>query len=139
MSLINIFYQTSFLHNLKKTQIKNLIKLIFKNEGKTFKAVSIIFCNDRYLLKINQDFLKHNTYTDIITFNYSEEEIDGELYISFERAAENATLLNIDINNEIIRLIIHGILHLCGYTDKTKYQKLKMTKKENTYIGLFNF
>lgn len=124
---------------MKLIEIKKLVKLIFKNEGKTFKSINIIFCNDRYLLKINQDFLRHNTFTDIITFNYSEAKIEGELYISVERAAENAILLNIDINNEIIRLIIHGILHLCGYTDKTKSQKLKMTEKENTYISMFSF
>lgn len=123
---------------MKLTEIKKLVKLIFKNEGKTFKSINIIFCNDRYLLKINQDFLRHNTFTDIITFNYSEAEIEGELYISFERATENAILLQQEMKNEILRLIIHGCLHLCGYADKTREQRETMTGKENSYLSHIN-
>jgi rRNA maturation RNase YbeY len=135
MSSINIHYQTPFKHTLKLVDIKRLVKIIFKKEAKAFNCINIIFCSDSFLLKINQDFLNHNSYTDIITFNYSEVEIEGELYISFERLVENANALNIDIDKEILRLIIHGCLHLCGYKDKIKKDKKEMTEMENLFLN----
>lgn len=134
MSSIYIYNQTSFKHGLKASDIKNLIKYIFINEGKSFTSLNIIFCDDEYLLKINQNYLNHDTYTDIITFNYSSAKIEGEIYISSDRLLENAKKRKISYNIETVRLIIHGVLHLCGYEDKTKSSKLNMTKKENIYL-----
>lgn len=134
MSSVSIHYQTPFTHKPKPAKIKKLVRAVFQTEHILFKSVDIIFCNVDFLLKLNQDFLKHDTYTDIITFNYSDDKIVGELYISFERLMENANSLNTDIDEEILRVIIHGCLHLCGYKDKAKKDKIKMTQLEDRYL-----
>ncbi len=137
MAFIHIYKQSPFKYNLKINAIKNLVKFVFKNEQCTFKSLNIIFCDDDFLLKINQDFLNHDTYTDIITFNYGDTEIEGELYIGFERLKENSKTLNINETKEILRLIIHGVLHLCGFTDKNQLAKSKMTTLEDYYINFY--
>jgi rRNA maturation RNase YbeY len=106
-----------------------------KNEKKECGKIAYIFCSDNYLLDLNQRFLKHNTYTDIITFDYSEGKIlNGEIYISIDRVKENAQNFEVDFETELLRVIIHGALHLAGYKDKTKEQKEKMRKKEDQYL-----
>ncbi len=135
MSSIHIYYQAPFKHKIKAGDIKKLIKYVFKNEIISFKSLNIIFCSDDFLLKINRDFLKHDTYTDIITFNYGNAKIEGEIYISGERLLENAKNLTINYHQEILRLIIHGILHLCGHLDRTKKDKIRMTRLENFYLN----
>ena len=100
--------------------------------------INFIFCSDKYLLNINREYLKHNTYTDIITFNYADEEdaIEAELYISVTRVADNAQILGVSFEQELRRVIIHGVLHLCGYEDNTKDLKHEMQVAENKYINL---
>ena len=126
----------------QRIKLKAFICSIFKSEKKISSNLSFVFCSDNYLLDINRTFLKHNYYTDIITFNLSlkhDKEIQGEVYISVDRVRENAKIFNNTINQELHRVIFHGILHLCGYGDKTKRQKLKMTQKENFYLNLYRF
>lgn len=100
---------------------------------------NVIFCSDEYLYRMNLEYLKHDYYTDIITFDYSEEDVaSGDLFISVERVADNAAQLNISFLNELYRVIIHGFLHLAGYKDKKDADKLKMTEKENYYLAKLN-
>lgn len=119
---------------------KNGIRLwlsdVIKKEGFQLGELSIILCSDEYLFKMNVQYLKHITYTDIITFDQSESksEVSGELYLSIDRIKDNAKALNINLINELHRVIVHGTLHLCGYGDKDPKSKSKMTSKENFYL-----
>jgi rRNA maturation RNase YbeY len=106
-------------------------------EGKNPGTINIVLTNDNYLQGLNIKYLGHNTYTDIITFDYVEKEtINGDIFISLERVKENAQELGVSFKNEIHRVIIHGILHLLGYKDKTKLQKQDMRAKEDYYLSL---
>jgi len=101
--------------------------------------LSYIFCSDKYLLSINQKYLNHNTFTDIVTFDLAESaEIDGEIYISVGRVKENAVKYEVDFEEELRRVIIHGLLHLIGYKDKTASQKVQMRKKEQACLSLYS-
>jgi probable rRNA maturation factor len=101
-------------------------------------CLNFIFCSNNYLLKINQDFLNHDYYTDVITFDYCENKrVSGDVYISVEMVKENADKLAQDSLNELLRVIIHGVLHLCGYNDKTKQEKDEMTQQENLALTQF--
>ncbi len=119
---------------------KNGIRLwlsdVIKKEGFRIGELSIILCSDEYLFKMNVQYLKHKSYTDIITFDQSESkgEVSGELYLSIDRIKDNAKTLNINLIDELHRVIVHGTLHLCGYGDKDPKSKLKMTRKENFYL-----
>lgn len=118
----------------KKT---NWIKLVAKKEGKSISAISFIFTSDLFLSGLNLSYLKHKTLTDIITFDYSTEKtISGDVFISVERVKENSQKFNSSFADELDRVIIHGVLHLCGYKDKRKSQKIQMRKKENAYLSL---
>lgn len=119
---------------------KNGIRLwlsdVIKKEGFRIGELSVILCSDEYLFKMNVQYLKHKSYTDIITFDQSESkgEVSGELYLSIDRIKDNAKTLNINLIDELHRVIVHGTLHLCGYGDKDPKSKLKMTRKENFYL-----
>ena len=130
-----------FQHPVKlprRKMLKKLVAIIFHEEGTKFGKLDIVFCNDLYLLEINRTYLSHDHFTDIITFDYSETDTKiGEIYISVETANANASLYKVLLFNELIRLIVHGSLHLCGYTDKTKPNKFLMTQKENHYLAYF--
>ena len=104
-------------------------------EGKKFNHCSFIFCSDEYLHTINVEYLQHDDYTDVITFPYSENPIEGDIYISIERLRDNAQALGIAFEHELHRVIIHGVLHLCGYRDKTPSDKSMMTSKEDFYLS----
>ena len=133
---IDFYFKKAFpLKN--RVKIKSLIKFIFKNNEKKAVAVDIIFCSDTFLLAINQKFLNHNTFTDIITFNLGHEgEIIGELYISVDRVQENALKFKVLPEKEIHRVIIHGILHLIGMKDKSSTEKKKMRYMEDYYLSM---
>jgi len=121
----------------KEKAVKNRIKKVLKQEAKTAGNISFLFCTDEYLLKINRQFLKHDFYTDIITFDYSEgKKIEGEIFISIERVKENALTFKQPFQKELLRTIIHGILHLCGYKDKTPADKKRMRAKEDEALRL---
>ena len=104
-------------------------------------SVNIIVCSDKYLLEINRKYLQHDYLTDIITFTYSlaDNSLEGELYISIERVKENSKDLEIALELELHRVIVHGILHLCGYNDKRKEEKEFMRKLENRYLQLIDW
>lgn len=122
----------------QRTALKLFINELFKKEGLKLTSLDYIFCSDDYLLKINQDFLKHDDYTDIITFDLSESSsVIGEIYISIDRVYENASQHNVPFSHELHRVIFHGALHLCGYKDKSKPAKLEMTKREDHYLRIF--
>jgi probable rRNA maturation factor len=118
-------------------QISSWINKVVKKESAQLGALNIIFCSDAYLLNINKQFLKHDFYTDIITFdNSGEGGVSGELYISIDRVRENALALRATFRQELNRVIIHGVLHLLGYKDKTPSQIKKIRKKEDAYLRL---
>jgi rRNA maturation RNase YbeY len=121
-----------------KKKLRTWLSSIASLEKKKLKALAYNFCSDKKLLQINQQFLKHNTYTDIITFDYSEKNfILGEIYISTERVAENAIKEKVLFEEELIRVIAHGLLHLCGYKDKSAAHKKAMRIAEKKAIKAF--
>ena len=134
---IKFFFNNASISIENRSVIKNKINGIFLKEKKKYSNISFIFCSDKYLLSINNKFLGHNTYTDIITFplNGVGEAISGEIYISVDRVRENAANEGCTIKEELHRVLFHGVLHLCGYKDKTKKDKKTMTAKENFYLA----
>lgn len=117
--------------------IRQWISTTTQAEGiKEIEELSFIFCSDEYLLSINKQYLNHDTYTDIITFDNSADEkiLSGDVFISYDRIKENALLYKVSTSNEMHRVIIHGVLHLCGYYDERKEEKEIMTQKENFYL-----
>ena len=107
------------------------------NEGKRVGGVSFVFCSDEYLLEKNIQFLDHDTYTDIITFDYCEGDIiSGDIFVSVERVIENANAFGVDFEDELDRVLIHGVLHLAGYQDKSKEEVNTMREKEDFYLSL---
>ena len=133
---IYFFVEDINYHLKDKNLIRQWINSSIQNENKSTGNLNIIFCSDDYLLKMNQEFLEHDTFTDIITFDYSENEIiSGDIFISLERVMENAKKYSMKIKEELHRVIIHGILHLCGLKDKLSADKKIMTQKENYYLS----
>ena len=136
------FFEEDILFKLKnKAQVRQWINDTIIAEGYKLKELTYIFCSDAYLLQINQQYLDHDTYTDIITFDNSEEEgkITGDIFISIERIRENAQKFKVSEADELHRVIIHGALHLLGYQDKTAASKEKMTQKEDEYLSKRSF
>ncbi|MDO8995015.1 MAG: rRNA maturation RNase YbeY [Sediminibacterium sp.] len=121
-----------------KTHLKSFIASIFKKEKRELGNINYIFCSDDMLLKINQDFLQHNYYTDIITFGLNEpgEPIEAEIYVSIDRVKDNANQQSVSYQNEMQRVLFHGALHLCGYKDKKKSEIMVMRQKEDQYLHL---
>lgn len=109
-----------------------------RREKKFISDLNIVFCNDLFLLKMNQEYLHHNTLTDIITFDYSKgKSISGEIFVSIERVAENSRTFGVEFQYELLRVIIHGVLHLSGYKDKKPIEINTMRKKEEAYLSLW--
>ncbi len=112
---------------------------VAKRHDKEIKELSYIFCSDDYLLRVNKEYLNHDDYTDIITFNYNEESsLSGDLFISYERVVDNARDANVSIFDELCRVMIHGVLHLIGFNDKSDAEQTEMTKKENECLEFRN-
>ena len=123
--------------SLKDRQIlKSTLTALFKKEGKKLAELQYIFCSDEKLLEINRQFLQHDYYTDIITFALSgaNQPITAEIYISVDRIRENAREFGSTVKNELLRVIFHGVLHLCGYKDKTPKDQAIMRKMEEVYL-----
>ena len=119
--------------------VTKCVKALVKQELREIGDITFVFCDDNYLHKINLEFLDHDTYTDIITFDYSVgNEVISEIYISIDRVAENAKKYSQTFENEIHRVMIHGVLHLCGYKDKLAEDKQIMRDKENHYLSLLD-
>lgn len=132
------FYNESIkgIYPKDKKVWRKWLNAIAKEEGFNIDALSYVFCNQEYLLQINQQYLNHDTHTDIITFDLSDEPsaIDGEIYISIPMVEENALSFKIDFENELARVVAHGLLHLCGYKDKKKEESVMMRQKEQYYM-----
>ncbi|HRH11575.1 MAG TPA: rRNA maturation RNase YbeY [Bacteroidia bacterium] len=134
----------TFQNNKADFKLKQPLKLkawlskIILSEKKKEGKISYVFVSDEDLLKINREFLKHDTYTDIITFDYAEEkQLHAEIFISIDRLRENAEKLKIEFDSELRRVMVHGVLHLCGYKDKKKADKELMRKKESAALKRF--
>jgi rRNA maturation RNase YbeY len=126
-------------YNLKnKLKVKAWVKSILETENKIAGDITYVFCNDDFLGSMNEKFLKHNTLTDIITFDYSEKGIlSGDIFISIERVKENSGSFNTGFNVELSRVMAHGVLHLSGYKDKTAADKKVMRSKEDFYLSSY--
>lgn len=133
---IKIFFADISISLLQRKKLKLFIEALVGKEKKQLFSLSIIFCTDEYLLDINKQFLKHDFYTDIITFNLAKKAdiIEGEIYISVHRIKENAKSNGVSQNEELHRVIFHGVLHLCGYYDKSSADKKMMTFLENACL-----
>lgn len=135
--MIDFNYETDF-ELLNETQFSNWISAVIKSENKTEGEINYIFCDDNYLIEINQQYLNHDTLTDIISFDYSVgNELNGDIFISIERVLDNARDFNTNFENELKRVMSHGILHYCGYKDKTEADEKLMRNKEDEKIKLF--
>ena len=132
-----------FFENIEEfllpNRVEEWIEQLISTEEKKTGNINYIFCDDEYLLKVNQDFLYHDYYTDVITFDYVKgKTISGDIFISITRIKENAiTLSDNDFERELIRVLAHGVLHLCGYKDKSEGDQKIMRAKENFYIDQF--
>ena len=134
--MINFTSNTNFQLR-HKTVLKSWIKKVVGKEGRKMKDLSFIFCDDMELLNKNSKYLNHDTLTDILTFDYSENNnISGDIYISIDRVKENAKTYKVTFENELDRVMIHGILHLLGYKDKSKKDQKAMREKEDFYLSL---
>ena len=131
------FYSVGTFSLKTEAAVAACIKAIAAEESRKVGDITFVFCDDNYLLKINKEFLDHDTYTDIITFDYSVgNEMISEVYVSTTRVEENAKKYKQTFENEIHRVMIHGVLHLCGYNDKLAEEKQIMRDKENHYLSL---
>ncbi|MDO4762969.1 MAG: rRNA maturation RNase YbeY [Flavobacteriaceae bacterium] len=134
--MINFFFENIEEFSLDEN-LKNWLENIILSEGKKLGDINYIFCDDEYLLKVNQDFLNHDYYTDIITFDYVKGKIiSGDIFVSITRVSDNASTLSKDYNSEFRRVLTHGILHLCGYKDKTETEIKEMRSKEDFYLNI---
>lgn len=135
---INFFTEDTNYILKNKRKLKAWIASVITAEGYALQELNYILCSDEYLLRINQDYLDHDTYTDVITFDNSEalKTIVGDIFISIERVRENAKEVKVSATAELCRVMIHGTLHLLGYKDKTKAAKISMTAKEDHYLSV---
>lgn len=123
------------------TKAKRWLKFVIENEGFTLNQLNYIFCSDEYLLNMNREHLQHDYYTDIITFDTSDEEkqVEGEIYISTDRVKENAETAEVKFDEELRRVIVHGVLHLVGYSDEDEVLKVKIRDKEDFYLKNYKY
>ena len=138
----NIYFlgRSRFLDKQKRNKIRRILQTTSKKKGKSISLLNFVLVNDEALLEINMAHLQHDTYTDIITFDLRENPIDpieGEIYISIERVAENAITAGVDFEIEFIRVVSHGLLHLLGYKDKTDAQAKEMRQEEEVCLSLW--
>ena len=136
--MIKYFSSTDFVIK-DRLRLTSWIEGVLNKESRLLEELVFNFCSDESLLKINKEFLKHDTLTDVITFDYSTSKaVSGEVFISVDRVRENAKEFDQDFNDEIRRVMIHGVLHLCGYKDKTPKDKALMSDKENRHLAFFS-
>ncbi len=136
--MINFFYETE-IKPLQELDLTTWINKVILSENKTIGEINFIICDDEYLLKINREFLDHDTYTDIISFdNTIGNELHGDVFISADRVFENAHKFKVTEAEEMRRVLVHGILHFCGYKDKSDEDSRLMRQKENEKLLLFH-
>jgi len=140
VSSIDFFFEDIQPFKIHNEHIEKQVNRLTINELKQFGDVTIIFCSDEYLLDMNKQYLNHDYYTDIITFDYVEgDTISGDLFISFDRIKDNSKEFGNELITEIYRVVFHGVLHLVGYKDKSDEEQALMTEKENYYLGEVDF
>jgi probable rRNA maturation factor len=123
---------------VSKRALKETLKDLAQQEGKVLKDLSLVFTDDEYLLEVNKQYLNHDYFTDVITFDYSNfPEVSGDVMISIDRVKDNALSLQQSFELEFYRVVFHGLLHLCGYKDKTNEDALIMRAKEDFYLNMF--
>ncbi|MCK0144080.1 rRNA maturation RNase YbeY [Arenibacter sp. F26102] len=136
--MIDFHYEADFVIE-DEGRFADWISRLVVSEGRSHSQLDFIFCNDEYLLKINQDYLNHDTYTDIITFPYEDlNGLAGDIFISVERVRDNASDFGVEFDTELKRVMAHGVLHLIGYGDKSEDEALLMRSKEDEKIKLFH-
>jgi probable rRNA maturation factor len=133
---IQFFNEDSDFELPDRESIIAWIGRVLEREKKQLNAVSYIFCSDDYLHKINLEYLAHDTLTDIITFPYAKDPIEGDIFISIDRVRDNAQDFGVPFDTELRRVIIHGILHLCGYGDETDEEEAAMREKEEACLAI---
>ncbi len=139
MAFVFTYHKVKFKLD-KVAGIKKWVETIAKAEKRTVGGINYVFVSDKEILKLNTQYLKHNTYTDIITFDYSEgKELSGDIFISVDRVKENAKKFKVEFEDELHRVMIHGVLHLCGYKDKTPKDAKEMRKKEDFSLNKRTF
>ncbi|MFT7380220.1 MAG: putative rRNA maturation factor [Roseivirga sp.] len=142
MGHINYFQEQTDFELNEATNITNWLESVANTEGQTIEEINYIFCNDEYLLSINKEYLDHDYYTDIITFDSRDdknEDIEADIFVSIERVKDNASTLNIPFELELRRVMVHGLLHLLGYHDKSEQETSEMREKEEAYLSLQKF
>ncbi|GAA0714161.1 rRNA maturation RNase YbeY [Aquimarina litoralis] len=136
--MINFFYE-SVSTKINETPTVSWLNRVAVSEKKSIGEISLILCLDDYLLDINQKYLNHDTYTDIISFdNTMGNELSGDIFISVDRVKENAEIFDMNFEEELRRVMVHGLLHFCGYKDKTEDEKSVMRQKENEKLKMFH-
>lgn len=140
MVLVNFFYEDSAVFSLEKKEVRIWLKKFVRKEEKKLGCLNFIFCSDRHLLEINKKYLNHSTLTDVITFDFSESKktIEGDVYISVDRVKENTKKYSVSFKKELLRIMIHGVLHLIGYKDKREKDKKTMFLKEQSFLRMFS-
>jgi len=140
MFVTNFFSENKNFKISNKKEIRTLLKEICKKENKKISFINCVFCSDNRLLEINKKYLNNTSLTDVVTFDFTtnKKTIEGDVYISVDRVKENAKKYKQLFKTELLRIIIHGLLHLIGFSDKTKEEKNTMTLKENEYLSLYN-
>ena len=138
MNSISFYNDSVRAKTPSKRLLKAWIKEFVSNHGKKVGELAFVFCSDDKILEVNQGFLQHDYYTDIITFDYCEGEIiSGDIFISVERVLENASLHQVNYTTELLRVLSHGVLHLIGFQDKEEKNKVEMTRNEDLCMSLF--
>ena len=138
LTKVRFFFEHKKFSLEKRAELKAFIEYLFKREKKKLSSINYVFCSDKRLLEINRQFLNHDFYTDIITFDLSESDsTQAEIYISVDRVKDNAKSLGTSFKSELHQVIFHGALHLCGYKDKTQAEQLKMRQKEAFYLSRY--
>ena len=136
--MINFFFEDIDEFDIKKTDIEKNIEKLVINENRILGDVNYILCSDNYLLNINREYLNHDYFTDVISFDYCEDNvISGDIFISVDTVSDNAKEYGTTFENELERVMIHGVLHFVGYNDKSDEESKTMRAKENQYLSLF--
>ncbi len=136
--MVNFFFEDTDEFDVSHLNVEKNIEILVQTENRTMGEVSYIFCSDDYLLNINKQYLNHDYYTDVISFDYCEDDvISGDIFISVDTVRDNAEEYHVDFEKELERVMVHGVLHFVGYKDKTDEDSKVMRQKENQYLSLF--
>lgn len=134
--MVNIFFEETEILDLDPEFFASWLTKVCVIEKNSLEEISLVFCSDEYLLKMNVEYLDHDYYTDIITFDNSNNGVAGDFFISIDRVTDNAKQHKVKFREELNRVVVHGLLHLLGYNDKSEVDKTIMTSKEDEYLNL---